>query len=80
MEKQAWSTKADAINQAILPALGEFAADYDIDAIADEYLEWNGREFVPAVLAQNPDMSEEDMTDELASAFWEIATDHDLKA
>ena len=52
MEKQAWSTKADAINQAILPALGEFAADYDIDAIADE----------------------------LASAFWEIATDHDLKA
>lgn len=31
-----YTTKTDAIEQAILPALGEYAADHDIDAIFDE--------------------------------------------
>lgn len=35
-----YSSKTDAVEQYILPALGEYAADYDIDAIFDEAFEW----------------------------------------
>lgn len=31
-----FATKSDAITHGILPALGTYEADYDIDAIADE--------------------------------------------
>lgn len=35
-----YSSKTDAVEQYILPALGEYAADYDIDAIFDEAFKW----------------------------------------
>ena len=36
-----YSSKNDYIAQAIEPALGEYAAEHDIDAIADEMLIWH---------------------------------------
>lgn len=36
-----YTTRQEAIEQAIAPALGEFGEDYDIDAIADEVLVWH---------------------------------------
>lgn len=36
-----YSSKNDYIAQVINPALGEYAADHDIDAIADEMLVWH---------------------------------------
>ena len=35
-----FSTKTDAIDQYITPALGEYASDYDLDAIFDECFTW----------------------------------------
>jgi hypothetical protein len=71
-----FSTKREVIDQAVTPALGDFAADYDIDAIADETFAYevdedgDGNEllntagFVQAV-------SEE--------RFWEIVEAHHLE-
>ena len=36
-----YTTKQDYIAQVINPALGEYAAEHDIDAIADEMLIWH---------------------------------------
>ena len=36
-----YTTKQDYIAQAIEPALGEYAAGHDIDAIADAMLIWH---------------------------------------
>lgn len=36
MGKHEWTTIADAINEEIVPALGEYADDYDVDEIAEE--------------------------------------------
>ena len=36
-----YTTKQDYIAQVITPALGECAAEHDIDAIADEMLIWH---------------------------------------
>lgn len=36
-----YSSKTDYIGQVIEPALGEYAAEHDIDGIADEMLNWN---------------------------------------
>lgn len=37
-----YTTKTDAIEQHLLPILGEHADDYDIDAIADEIFTGTG--------------------------------------
>ena len=37
-----YTTKQDAIEQAILPALGEFAADHDVDAIFNATFAYGG--------------------------------------
>ena len=37
-----YATKTDAIEQHLLPILGEHADDYDIDAIADEIFTGTG--------------------------------------
>lgn len=37
-----YTTITDAINYHIIPALGEFAEDYDVAAIAQELYHWNG--------------------------------------
>ena len=36
-----YSSKANYIGEVIEPALGEYAAEHDIDAIADEMLVWH---------------------------------------
>ena len=41
-----YTTKQDAIEQAILPALGEFAADHDVDAIFNATSAYEGAGFV----------------------------------
>ena len=35
-----YSSHSDIIDQVILPLLGDFAADFDVEAIADELAEW----------------------------------------
>lgn len=36
-----YTTKQDYIAQVITPALGDYAAEHNIDAIADEMLTWH---------------------------------------
>ena len=36
-----YTTKQDYIAQVIVPALGDYAAEHDIDAIADDMLHWH---------------------------------------
>lgn len=60
-----FTTRTRAIEQVILPALGEYAADFDIDAIADEVLGNYEHGYVQKV-----------DTDE----FWEIVAKHDISA
>ena len=36
-----YATKQDYIAQVITPALGDYAAEHDIDAIADAMLHWH---------------------------------------
>ena len=36
-----YTTKQDYISQVITPALGDYAAEFDIDQIADEMLNWH---------------------------------------
>ena len=40
-ESQTFSTRTEAIEQVIIPALGDYGNDYDIEAIADEVLAYN---------------------------------------
>lgn len=39
MTNSVYATRQDAIELEIMPALGDFADDFDIDAIADEALD-----------------------------------------
>lgn len=55
-----YTTKTDAMEQEILPALGEYASEHDLDAIFDRAFTWTGRGYEQTV-----------STDE----FWEIVTD-----
>lgn len=57
-----FTNKIDLINEYILPALGEWAESFDVDAIADELYEW--------VDGQLTLVREE--------KFWEIAGRHEL--
>ena len=36
-----YTSHSDIIDQIILPLLGDFAADFDVEAIADEISEWH---------------------------------------
>ncbi|MDY2723913.1 MAG: hypothetical protein SOV20_08885 [Coriobacteriales bacterium] len=58
-----YTTKADAISEYIMSALGEHADEFDIDGIFDEAFEWkDGR------LA---------LTDEAEADFYAIAQKHE---
>lgn len=72
MGKHEWTTIADAINEEIVPALGEYADDYDVNEIADRFLAFDGRKFRPAILADDPDIDEDDAGDIVADEFWRI--------
>ena len=68
-----YTTIADVIDQAVTPALGEFGADYDTDAIAREAYAWRidhdeqGRELL------NSAGFEQAVTDD---EFWQIVERH----
>ena len=62
-----YSSKNDYIAQAIEPALGEYAAEHDIDAIADEMLIWHNDVNGPG----NNGFMEDENKD-----FWEVVEAH----
>lgn len=68
------TTIQDVIDRAVVPALGDFANDYDVEAIAREAFAWRidtdgqGRELL------NTGGFEQVVSDE---AFWEIAKKHE---
>lgn len=72
-----YTTKPQAIEALIVTALGDFAADYDIDAIADESLSYQvdtddkGNELL------NTAGFEQTVSDE---EFWAIVERHDTSA
>jgi hypothetical protein len=72
-----YTTRQDAIEQAILPALGEHADDYDTDAIFDATFEHkvdrdgDGNEHL------NTAGFEQIVTDE---EFWRVVEQHDRTA
>lgn len=55
-----YTTKTDAMEREILPALGEYASDHDLDAIFDRAFTWTGRGYEQTVSSDE---------------FWEIVTD-----
>lgn len=56
-----FTTITDVIEQIVLPSLGEYAADYDVEAIARDIYEWQDGQIV--ITAEGDD-------------FWEIAERH----
>ena len=39
MSNSVWSTRTEAIEREIIPALGDYVDDFDIDGLADEVLD-----------------------------------------
>lgn len=70
-----YTTKSDVIEQAILPALGEYADDYDTDAIADAAFDYRvdtneqGQELLNTA-------GFEQVVDE--DGFWTIVEQHEV--
>lgn len=62
-----YTTKQDYISQVIEPALGDYAAEHDIDAIADEMLNWHNDIGQPG----NNGFMEDENKD-----FWEVVEAH----
>lgn len=63
-----YSTINDVIAYEVVPALGEFAEDYDVEEIAREAFEMKA-EGLRVWFEQREDVD-----------FWEVAAKHDLKA
>lgn len=66
MNTKTFTTKTDAIDQLITPALGEYARNYDLDGLANAILDFDldRQVFFQSVT-----------TDE----FWEVAPQHELQ-
>ena len=62
-----YTTKQDYISQVIEPALGDYAAEHDIDAIADEMLNWHNDIGQPG----NNGLMEDESKD-----FWAVVEAH----
>jgi len=60
-----FSSRQDAIELLILPALGDFVEDFDVEAIADEVLDYRDGGFTSVVDDEE---------------FWEIVQKHNLSA
>lgn len=68
-----FTTKQDAIEAEILPALSEYVDQYDIDAIADELFEWE-----PARDADGTEhLNRQGFKVRADVDFWEIAERHE---
>ncbi len=64
MKMAKYTTIADVISYEVVPALGEFVDDFDVEAIAREAFE-----YVDGAFVQREDVD-----------FWEVAKKHDTKA
>lgn len=69
-----YTTKNDYIAQIINPALGEYAADFDVEAIADDMLIWhndiNNK-------GQN-NLSKSGLIEDESQDFWQVVESHTL--
>lgn len=69
-----YTTKNDYISQIITPALGEYAADFDVEAIADDMLIWhndiNNK-------GQN-NLSKSGLIEDESQDFWQVVESHTL--
>lgn len=70
MKEHSYSTIADVIAYYVEPALGDFAAGYDLDAIAREIATWDGGAYV----VRDPEPGDSDIVD----AFNDVAERHAL--
>lgn len=70
-----YSTITEVIEQAVAPALGDFAADYDIEAIAREVFEYRTDTDEAGKELLNSAGFEQIVTDE---EFWAIVEKHAL--
>ena len=66
-EMTIYTTKQDYIAQVIAPALGDYAAEHNIDAIADEMLNWHNDIGQPG----NNGLMEDETKD-----FWAVVEAH----
>lgn len=70
------TTIQDAIDQEVLPALGQYAADYDVEAIADEVFRFDdGYDQTTGVHNLDRQGFYQAVGDD---AFWQIAENHQI--
>lgn len=69
-KKRYYSTFPEFINGEVIKPLGEFADDYDVEAIANEVCEFDGRCYA---------LKDEYATDDEGRAFWEACDRHEVK-
>lgn len=69
-----YTTITDYIAQVVNPALGEYADDYDVEAIAQDMTEWHDEKDANGnILLNASGLVERDDVD-----FWEIAQKHEI--
>ena len=80
IETRVFSTYAEAVQMLITEALAEFEGDFDVDAIADECIEWHTEyierdgETVEWLPANGYCWSQDDDPD----TFWRVAFAHEI--
>lgn len=67
-----YSTKTDVMGQEVIPALGEFVGDYDLDAIFEEAYEMRHEENEKGQTVGDVWFQQREGVD-----FWEVAQRHD---
>lgn len=85
-ERESYSSKTDAIERGIIPALGDFVDDFDVDEIFERYydvyvpcnedgVQVGDVEIVPRWTLEHPEWEDQDGTD----LFWEVVQECDVK-
>ncbi|WP_344251467.1 hypothetical protein [Brevibacterium sanguinis] len=74
-----FATVDDVIDRHVVPTLGEYAADFDVDAIASEVTAYRADEYPahPGSINLSTTGLEVAVTD---AEFWEIVARHDIAA
>lgn len=71
--KKTYSSIQDIIDYEVKPALGEWAGDYDLEAIANEIFKFTADEDEDGIQIGDPYYIERDGVD-----FWEVVQAHDM--
>lgn len=85
-EQESYSSKADAIERGIIPSLGDFVDDFDLDEIFSRFYDYrvfydeNGvqvgdAEIVPRWTLEHPEWEDQDGTD----LFWEVVQECEIE-